>query len=187
MSRRQATRDKDDARACRKAVCVWVPGRAGTASADSVDDMWRKAGQGDVRAHYGPGAMNCLGEGARRDCRQARVRLQKSADQGRAEAQDVMGTVCASGQGVRKDCQRTACRQTCRQTCRQGCGSKRLPARVSRWDCSPRTCERSWALACVGTTSLPDKRLARDCYGKACDNGLQAGCNAYRRLNEAGF
>lgn len=29
--------------------------------------------------------------------------------------------------------------------------------------------------------------LAKELYGKACDNGNQDGCNAYKKLNEAGY
>ena len=29
--------------------------------------------------------------------------------------------------------------------------------------------------------------LAKEWFGKACQNGLQKGCNAYRILNQAGY
>ena len=32
-----------------------------------------------------------------------------------------------------------------------------------------------------------DKRTAKEWFGKACDAGLQYGCDEYRKLNEAGF
>ena len=32
-----------------------------------------------------------------------------------------------------------------------------------------------------------DGRTAKEWFGKACDNGEQNGCDAYRELNEKGF
>lgn len=32
-----------------------------------------------------------------------------------------------------------------------------------------------------------NKKIAKEWFGKACDNGEQGGCDAYRRLNEAGI
>lgn len=32
-----------------------------------------------------------------------------------------------------------------------------------------------------------DKRQAKEWFGKACDNGHQAGCEEYRKLNEEGY
>lgn len=32
-----------------------------------------------------------------------------------------------------------------------------------------------------------DKRIAKEWFGKACDAGLQAGCENYRKLNEQGY
>lgn len=32
-----------------------------------------------------------------------------------------------------------------------------------------------------------NKITAKEWYGKACDNGNQKGCDAYRELNEAGY
>lgn len=29
--------------------------------------------------------------------------------------------------------------------------------------------------------------IAKEWFGKACDNGLQQGCDAYRELNQAGY
>lgn len=33
----------------------------------------------------------------------------------------------------------------------------------------------------------PNLTLAKELYGKACDNGNQDGCNAYKKLNESGY
>ena len=32
-----------------------------------------------------------------------------------------------------------------------------------------------------------NKSTAKEWFGKACDNGNQAGCDSYRLLNEAGY
>jgi TPR repeat protein len=32
-----------------------------------------------------------------------------------------------------------------------------------------------------------NKKIAKEWFGKACDNGLQEGCDEYRKLNEAGY
>ena len=32
-----------------------------------------------------------------------------------------------------------------------------------------------------------NKSQAKELFGKACDNGDQAGCNSYRMLNELGY
>lgn len=32
-----------------------------------------------------------------------------------------------------------------------------------------------------------NNKIAKEWFGKACDNGLQQGCDAYRKLNEAGY
>ena len=30
-------------------------------------------------------------------------------------------------------------------------------------------------------------KIAKEWFGKACDNGFQPGCDAYRKLNQAGY
>ena len=30
-------------------------------------------------------------------------------------------------------------------------------------------------------------KIAKEWFGKACDNGLQLGCDAYRKLNQQGY
>jgi TPR repeat protein len=32
-----------------------------------------------------------------------------------------------------------------------------------------------------------NNKIAKEWFGKACDNGLQQGCDEYRKLNEAGY
>jgi TPR repeat protein len=39
----------------------------------------------------------------------------------------------------------------------------------------------------LGQGVRQNKALAKEYYGKACDNGLEESCDAYSRLNEAGY
>ena len=38
-----------------------------------------------------------------------------------------------------------------------------------------------------GQGVIPNKRIAKDWFGKACDNGFQEGCDRFRELKEQGI
>ena len=60
---------------------------------------------------------------------------------------------------------------------------------------SKKACDSGEARGCLGLGFLYDKgqgvkqnfSTAKQYYGKACDLGLQLGCDNYRKLNEKGY
>ena len=48
-------------------------------------------------------------------------------------------------------------------------------------------CGRLGRLYVKGLGVKQNKKISKEYYGKACDLGLQEGCDEYRKLNEQGY
>ena len=92
------------------------------------------------------------------------------AEQGNAAAQFNLGVMYAYGQGVRQD-----------------------DAEAVRWyrqAAEQRYAEAQYNLGAMYFTGggvHQDFHLSKEWFGKACDGGVQEGCNQYRYLNQKGY
>jgi uncharacterized protein len=71
--------------------------------AGSLEDLRKKAEEGDAEAQYNLGRMYARGEGVPKDPAEAVKWYRKAADQGQASAQINLGKMYANGEGVPKD------------------------------------------------------------------------------------
>jgi len=96
--------------------------------------------------------------------------LRKSAEKGDKEAQYNLGVMYDNGKGVRQDY--TEAMKWYKLAAAQGdaLAQYNLGGMYDR-----------------GIGVKQDKRQAKEWFGNACDNGFQAGCDAYRKLNEEGY
>ncbi len=111
-----------------------------------------------------------LCEGVPQNYTKAREWLEKAAAQGDAEAQYNLGIMYDNGQGVRQNYAKA--REWYEKAAAQG------------------NVEAQYNLGCLynnGQGVRQNKATAKEWFGKACDNGDQNGCDAYRKLNEAGY
>ena len=69
----------------------------------TVDEIKRKAEQGDAKAQFSLGAMYAKGQGVQQDFAQAKFWYEKAAEQGDVRAQCGLGVMYTTGQGVKKD------------------------------------------------------------------------------------
>ncbi len=130
----------------------------------------KAAAQGVAEAQHNLGILYDNGWGVRQDYARARAWYEKAAAQGVAEAQYNLGVLYVFGRGVRQDYAK---------------------ARVW-WEkaAAQRNADAQYNLGSLynnGHGVRQNKATAKEWYGKACDNGNQKGCDAYRKLNEAGY
>ena len=92
------------------------------------------------------------------------------AKQGNAKAQYNLGGMYYNGQGVRKDYAQAI--QWYRKAAEQGIAQAQYNLGV---------------MYANGLGVRQNYKIAKEWFGKACDNGFQPGCDAYRKLNQAGY
>ncbi|HHV6563032.1 TPA: tetratricopeptide repeat protein, partial [Haemophilus influenzae] len=125
------------------------------------------AEQGNAKAQFNLGNMYADGRGVKQDNFEAVKWYRKAAEQGYAEAQGSLGVMYQSGRGVKQD-----------------------GVEAVNW--FRRAAEQGYATAqallgflyLLGERGVQvNKSLAKEWFGKACDNGHQAGCEYYGKLN----
>lgn len=92
------------------------------------------------------------------------------AKQGNAKAQYNLGGMYYNGKGVRKDYAQAV--QWYRKAAEQGHTKAQFNLGVKYAN---------------GQGVRQNYKIAKEWFGKACDNGFQTGCDAYRKLNQAGY
>ena len=94
----------------------------------------------------------------------------QAAEQGNAKAQYNLGQMYRNGQGVRQDYAQAE--QWYRKAAEQGIAQAQYNLGV---------------MYANGLGVRQNYKIAKEWFGKACDNGFQPGCDAYRKLNQAGY
>ena len=132
----------------------------------------KSAAQGEGSAQIHLGCMYANGQGVRQSYHKACELFEKAAGQEddlgtQAEAQFLLGALYEEGAGVPKNL--TTARKLYEKSASQG--NTRAQATLGvYYEHGYGGVERNLA-------------IAKEWYGKACDNGFQAGCDEYRRLN----
>ena len=154
-------------------VALLSLGLVQAAWADNVPDFketFQVAKQGNAKAQYNLGGMYYNGQGVRKDYAQAVQWYRKAAEQGNAKAQYNLGVMYEKGQGVRKDYVEAV--RWYRKAAEQGIAEAQFNLGVKYAN---------------GQGVRQNYKIAKEWFGKACDNGFQTGCDAYRKLNQAGY
>lgn len=143
---------------------------AAALSASDFEHDKALAEKGDANYQVKLGLYYEEGTGVRQDYTQAFYWYQKSANQGNDMGQGKLGFAYLDGQGVRQD-HRKAFEWLKKSAMQNNKGGQISVA----------------ALYAEGIGVRQNKTSAKEWYGKACDNGIQLGCDAYRILNEQGY
>ena len=128
------------------------------------------ADQGDIQAQYFLAEMYNDGSLGYKNYAKAARLLRFAARKGDTGAQIALGDMYEEGKGVRQNF----------------CEAMKLYLLAANKG-------NKWAQHIVGEKYEQgrcvkrNKTIAKEWYGKACDNGYQKGCDNYRRLNEAGY
>lgn len=126
------------------------------------------AEQGDVIAQINMGSIYKNGKGVPKDNHKAFNWFKRASDQGDALAQANLGMMYYEGLGVRQDY--TLARKLFQKSANQG------------------DSDAQGILGAFYENGIGDvrqnKSIAKEWYGKSCDNGNQNGCDDYRRLNQ---
>ena len=130
----------------------------------------KAANQGYAGAQYNLGLMYHKGHGVRQDYQKAVEWYTKAANQGIAEAQHNLGVMYDEGQGVRQDYQKAVEWYT--KAANQGIAEAQFNLGLMYYN---------------GEGVRQNKSTAKRYFGQACDNGLQLGCDHYRKLNQQGY
>ena len=125
------------------------------------------AEQGYAQAQGGLGMMYERGLGVKQDDFKAVNWYRKAAEQGDADAQLNLGAMYAIGRGVKQDGVEAV--KWYRQAAEQGYANAQAILGFS------------YLLGQSGVQV--NKSLAKEWFGKACDNGEQRGCEYYGKLN----
>lgn len=126
------------------------------------------AEQGEVTAQSNLGNMYSKGDGVQQDYAESVKWYRLAAAQGNASAQNNLGVCYADGQGVRQNYDEAI--KWYRLAARQGEAIAQFNLGVIYEN---------------GRGVKQNKAIAKEWFGKACDNGDQDGCDAYRKLNIA--
>ena len=125
------------------------------------------AEQGYAKAQFNLGVMYAKGQGVKQDDFEAVKWFRKAAEQGYAEAKFNLGHMYSKGRGVKQD-----------------------DFEVVNWYRKAAEQGDADAQAILGFLYLlgergvqVNKSLAKEWFGKACDNGDQNGCEYYGKLN----
>ncbi|MCK8804258.1 sel1 repeat family protein [Haemophilus influenzae] len=131
-------------------------------------NWYRKAAeQGDADAQLNLGAMYAIGRGVKQDGVEAVKWFRKAAEQGNAKAQNGLGMMYDGGLGIKQDYFKAV--KWYRQAAEQGYANAQAILGFS------------YLLGQSGVQV--NKSLAKEWFGKACDNGDQNGCEYYGKLN----
>lgn len=137
--------------------------------ASDINQTIRLANQGEAEAQNRLGVMYHEGQGVRQNHTKAVEWYQKSANQGVSQAQYNLGVMYDQGLSVRQD-----------------------HKKASEWYQKSANQQNSKAQYNLGVAYSmgegvrQNKATAKEWFGKSCDNGLQLGCDEYRKLNEKG-
>lgn len=105
------------------------------------------------------------GRGVKQDIQQAKTYKEKACSLNYAASCFWRGEAYLNGRGVRQDYQRA------KNYHEKACSLLNF----------------GWSCMRLGTLSKVNKKVSKEYYGKACDLGLQEGCDEYRKLNEQGY
>ena len=136
-------------------------------AAPDYEETLKAAEQGSAVSQHNLGLMYYLGQGVKQDYTQAAVWFRKAAEQGNADAQFNLGIIYYQGLGVRQDYVQAA--NWYRQVAEQNNAMAQTNLGVMYYK---------------GEGVKQDKSIAKKWFSKACDNGDQNGCEAYKQLSE---
>lgn len=138
-----------------------------SAMALDAANVQRFANQGNASAQFNLGLMYDRGEGVRQDYAKAIEWYTKSANQGDADAQFSLGVIYLKGRGVSPDYPKAA--EWYQKAANQGHADAQFSLGLTYH---------------YGMGVRQDNVISKEWFGKSCDNGLQAGCDEYRKLNQ---
>ncbi|HHF3751881.1 TPA: tetratricopeptide repeat protein, partial [Haemophilus influenzae] len=125
------------------------------------------AEQGYAKAQFNLGVMYAKGQGVKQDDFEAVKWFRKAAEQGYAEAKFNLGHMYSKGRGVKQDDFEAV--NWYRKAAEQGDADAQAILGF---------------LYLLGERGVQvNKSLAKEWFGKACDNGNQNGCEYYGKLN----
>ena len=139
-------------------------------STEDIEMIIHNAERGDVDAQYRLGVMYDFGQGVNQDSEQARHWFEKSAKQSHVFAQLFLAALYYNGEGVQQDY--VQARYWFEKAAEQGDADAQIGLGLIYQN---------------GHGVRQNKRKAKEFFGQACDKGEQAGCDAYRSLNEQGY
>ena len=166
------------------------------------EDTYSSIDKGDAETQFQMGLLYFNGQNVRQDYVMARRWFEKAAAQNHPESQKNLGVIYAQGYGVQQDY--NIARQWWEQAAAQnhsgaqvylGClyanghGIPRNYKLAKYWLTEAAAQGDATALYSLGVMYehglgvRQNFATAKELYGRACDNGLQNGCDAYARLN----
>ena len=165
---------------------------------------WYKkaAEQGNAIAQHNLGFMYKNGQGVQQDYAQAFYWFKKAAEQGNAHSQSFLGSMYENGQGVRQDYAQAS--SWYRKAAEQGEEKAQFKLGLSYYDGQDYAQAFNWLQKAAvqgqvyaqynlgvmyfnGEGVRQSPSIAKEWFGKACDNGLQEGCEGYKKLNQEGM
>ncbi|MCR5256603.1 MAG: sel1 repeat family protein [Desulfovibrio sp.] len=191
--------------ACLPLLGAGQPAWGGKASSDIPDFILKKAEAGDPEAQNFIGSMYAC-DPVRQDWKKARAWYEKAAAQRHAKSINMLGLIYEQGLGVRQDYAKARAWFEKGATLNSaeslawlgvmhadGLGTPQDYVKARAF--FEKASEQGSASARryigdmfeQGLGVRQNRKTAKEWYGKACDGGDQDGCDAYRRLNEAGF
>lgn len=132
----------------------------------ALDLCKKSASQGDVNAQDLMGLIYYEGRVVDQDYFEALEWFNKAADQGSDDSQLKLCTMYAEGQGVRQDQSKAF------EWCKKSSAEGNIYAGFNLG-----------LMYLTGQGVIQDTSTAKDLFGTACDNGIQEGCDQYKRLN----
>ena len=191
--------------ACLPLLGAGQPAWGGKASSDIPDFILKKAEAGDPEAQNFIGSMYAC-DPVRQDWKKARAWYEKAAAQGHAKSINMLGLIYEQGLGVRQDYAKARAWFEKGATLNSAESLAWLGVMHADGLGTPQDYVKARAFfekaSKQGSASArryigdmfeqglgvrQNRKTAKEWYGKACDGGDQDGCDAYRRLNEAGF
>lgn len=136
---------------------------------ESFDEIKRRAELGSPKYQSKLARLYEDGDGVQQDHRKAVEWYRKSANQGYALSEALLGFKYYTGEGVRHDYKKAL--------------ELLLKAVNHKDEPQAETEGVIGEMYELGQGVRRNKIIAKDWYGKSCDNGYQEGCNQYRRLN----
>ena len=136
----------------------------------NINSYRKAANQGDAEAQFNLGLTYKEGQEVQQDNKMAAKWYQKAAEQGHITAQFNLGLLYQDGKGVEQDF-----------------------ASAVKWYQKAAQQDHITAQFNLGLLYQDGKGIrqnktnAKEWYGRACDGGLQLGCDSYRELNEQGY
>lgn len=145
---------------------LYEGGRGGPQNYEKAREWYEKAAvQGHAAAQTLLGLLYCDGKGIQQNFQKGREWLEKAAAQGESFAQGSLGYLYETGQGGQQDYEKA--RELYEKAAIQGESAAQVKLGLLYYD---------------GRGVQQNYQKAKEWFGRACDNGFQQGCDAYKSL-----